>query len=151
MPLIPIQQNMLSNLVFHEIDPSVGYARRVIVISDNDKEIPMGTVVWRTKASGAVNQDAPFAVVSDAAAQLVADNELAVVFGDKYGCKDVFTTGAAAAAPHKAVAFVRGEVQLKDYLLMEALEIDDRGSDAYKALKAILESQGIIIERTLGA
>ena len=148
MPLIPIQESKLSNLVFHEIDPSVGYARRVIVLSDNETDIPMGTVVFRTAASGAVDQDAPFAVAEGS--DLVAANELAVVFGDHYGCKGVFTTGAAADAPHRAVAFVRGEVQLKDYLLMEALEIEDRDSAEYKALKTILESQGIIIERTLG-
>lgn len=149
MPLIPIEQDMLSELVFHEIDPSVGYARRVVNISDNETTIPMGTVVFRTKASGQLDQGAPFAVAETD--DLVATNEFAVVFGDAYGCKGVFTTGAAADAPHKAVAYVRGEVQLKDRLLMAALEIEDRDSAEYKALKALLEAQGIIIERTLGA
>lgn len=151
MPVIPIQSGALSDLVFHEIDPSVGYARRVINLADNDVEIPMGTVVFREATA---SQEAPYAVAD--AEDLVdgdegtdpADVDLAVVFGDQYGCKGVFTT--AATGQTKAVAYVRGEVMLKDYLLMESLGIDDRGDPSYQALKSLLEKQGIIIENTIG-
>lgn len=148
MPLIPIQNDALSNLVFHEIDPSVGYARRVINLSGNNVEIPMGTVVFREATT---DQDAPYAVATSADlldGDEPADIDLAVVFGDAYGCKGVFTT--AAAGTTKAVSFVRGEVFLKDYLLMDALKITDRTTPAYKALKSLLEEQGVIIENTIG-
>jgi len=143
-----IKTGALSDLVFHEVDPASGYARRVVEISDTDTEIPMGTVVFRSASAAA---GAPFAVaeVGDLHEDgVAADVELAVVFGDRYGCKGVFTTGASGNTG--AVAFVRGEVQLKDYLIMEALGITDRGSDDYLALKEILERQGVIIERTMG-
>lgn len=148
MALININQKMLSDLVFHEIDPSVGYARRVVNVAGAGAALPMGKLVFRTVASGVVDQAAPFAPVTAPTTQLVAANEVAVVFGDKYGCKDTFTTAGTGNTP--AVAFVRGEVQLKDDLLLSQNAIT-RGSADHKALKAILERQGIIIETTLGA
>jgi|SRR5690606_31733945 len=147
MALINIERDMLSDLVVHEIDPSVGYARRVIALSDTATAFPMGTVVKRTIASGQLDQGAQFAKA--AVGDLVATNEFAVVFGDAFGCKETFTTSGNAG--DKAVAFVRGEVILKDELLMKSLSITDRTSADYKALKALLEKQGIIIETTLGA
>lgn len=147
MALINIERDMLSDLVVHEIDPSVGYARRVIALSDTATAFPMGTVVKRAISAGALDQGAQFAKA--AVGDLVATNEFAVVFGDAYGCKETFTTSGVAG--DKAVAFVRGEVILKDDLLMKSLSITDRTSADYKALKALLEKQGIIIETTLGA
>lgn len=148
MALIDINQKMLSDLVFHEIDPSVGYARRVVNVTGAGAAMPMGKLVFRTVASGAVDQAAAFAPVTTPTTQLVSTNELAVVFGDKFGCKDTFVT--AETGQTAAVAFVRGEVQLKDDLLLSQNSIT-RGSADHKALKAILERQGIIIETTLGA
>lgn len=147
MPLIAITQNMLSNLVFKEMEPADGYARRVVNVTST-ADMPMGTVVFRSLASGAVDQDAPFAPVAQGGAELVAANEFAVVFGDKFGVKDVVE--GAATGTVAAVSFVRDEVQLKDDLLLSVNGIT-RGSAAHKALKALLEKQGIIIETTLGA
>ena len=149
MATIPVNQDNLSDLVFHEIDPSVGYARRVINLSNNDTEIPMGTVVFRAST---VDQAAPYAVATKG--DLMDDTapaddiDLAVVFGDAYGCKRVFTT--ADEGNTQAVAFVRGEVFLKDHLLLEALDIG-RDDAEYGALKGLLEDQGIIIETTINA
>lgn len=148
MPLIAINETRLSDLVVHEIDPSVGYARRVVNVSSTSAAMPMGTLVWRTTTSGVVDQAATYAKVSDVAAQAVAANELAVVFGDGYGCKDTFTT--ASSGNTKAVAFVRGEVILKDDLILSANGIT-RNSAGHKAVKALLERQGVIMEVTLGA
>lgn len=148
MALITIEQKMLSDLVFHEQDPSVGSARRVVNVTGAGAALPMGSLVFRTIASGAVDQAAAYAPVTAPTTQIVATNELAVVFGDKYGCKETFTT--AGSGTTAAVAFVRGEVQLKDDLLLSENTIT-RGSADHKALKAILERQGIIIETTLGA
>lgn len=147
MALIDIDTTYLSDLVVHEVSPSVGYARRVIALSDTATAFPMGTVVKRTIASGSLDQGAQYAKA--AVGDLVATNEFAVVFGDAYGVKETFTTSGVAG--DKAVAFVRGEVILKDELLMKSLSITDRTSADYKALKALLEKQGIIIETTLGA
>src|SRR5690625_788419 len=144
---ISIPQDALSKLVFHEVDPSVGYSRRVINLSNTSTDIPMGTVVFR---SATASQEAPYAVAtaSDLFDEDIQDVDLAVVFGDKYACREVFTTEEAGTTA--AVAFVRGEVQLKDHLLMESLGITDRGSDEYDALKSLLERQGVIIEYTTG-
>lgn len=147
MALIQIKRDMLSDLVVHEIDPSVGYARRVIAVSNTETAFPMGTVVKRAISGAALDQATQYAKA--AVGDLVATNEFAVVFGDGYGCKETFTTSANAG--DKAVAYVRGEVILKDELLMKSLSITDRTSADYKALKSLLEKQGIIIETTLGA
>lgn len=152
MALTVINQTTLSDLVVHEIDPSVGYARRVVKLSDTSKDVKMGTLVYRTTASGVVDQGATYAVVGDAAdvvTNVKAANEVAVVFGDKFGAKDTFKTGSGSGT--QAVAFVRGEVILKDELIMANHGITDRASAAYLAIKAILERQGIILETTLGA
>ena len=144
-----VEIHALSNLVLHEVDPASGYSRRVIEIADNDKEIPMGTVVFRSKGASV---DTPYSVATNAdihTGGVLEDVELAVVFGDALKCRGTFTT--AISGNTKAVAFVRGAVQLKDHLIMEALEIADRESDDYKALKHLLELQGVIIEKTLGA
>lgn len=146
MALININEQILSDLVVHEQDPSVGYARRVVNVAGAGADLPMGTVVFRTIASGAVDQGAAYAPVGTPATDLVATNELAVVFGDKYGFNPVVTT--AAVGNTAAVSYVRGEVILKDELLLSVNEIT-RDSAAHKALKAMLEKQGIIIETTL--
>lgn len=146
MALININEQILSDLVVHEQDPSVGYARRVVNVTGGGAEMPMGRIVFRTIASGAVDQAAAFAPVTTPATQLVSTNEFAVVFGDGYGFKPTFTS--AAVGDTKAVAYVRGEVILKDELLLSVNTIT-RDSADHKALKALLEKQGIIIETTL--
>lgn len=146
MPLQTFRQDYLSDLVAHEMAPYDGYARRVVNVTLTDA-IPMGTVVFRT--INAVNQNAPYAPVTpaNAATALVAANELAVVFGDKW--KAMLTIEPEATGDTPCVSFVRDEVQLKDHLLMQSLNITDRTSATYLALKALLERQGIILEKTL--
>lgn len=148
MALIQIDETVLSDLVAHEAAPSVGYARRVVKVVGAGAALPMGKLVFRTIASGAVDQDAPYAPVATPATELVGTNEFAVVFGDGYGAKKTFTT--AGTGNTAAVAFVHGEVVLKDALILEENGVT-RGTAAHKAVKALLEKQGIIIEKTLGA
>jgi hypothetical protein len=149
MPLINISTQMLSDLVFHEIDPSVGYARRVVNVTiAAPATIPLGRVVFRTIASGALDQNAPYAPLTTPGTQLVATNEFAVVFGDKFSYNPLVTADADGTTA--CVSYVRDEVQLKDDLLLSANGIT-RGSANHLALKALLEKQGIIIETTLGA
>lgn len=131
----------LSDLVIHEVDPSAGYARRVIKLTNTGAEIKQGAIAYRTVASGLVNQDAAYTLLDGEtdSAELADDtNEFAVIFGDEYSAQKVFTSADSDA---KAVAFVRGEVQLKDSVVYEASGID--GSEA--AVKALLEKQGIIL------
>lgn len=145
MPFTPINRTVLSDLVVHEFDPSVGYARRVITVQSEDP-LTMGTVVFRAKS---VNLNAPYAPIA-AASALVATNEFAVVFGDRYGCKEEWTVGAADTVPN-SVAFVGSgsPLILKDELIKETTGFDF-GDANYLALKQLLENQGIVIERTLG-
>ena len=147
MALININEQILSDLVVHEQDPSVGYARRVVNVAGAAATLKLGSVVFRTIASGAVDQSAAYAPLAPHPAELkLATNEVAVVFGDGYGFKTSFDT--ATVGNTKAVAFTRGEVILKDELLLSANSLT-RDSAAHKALKALLEKQGIIIETTL--
>jgi len=148
MPLQTFSQDYLTDLLAHEIAPYDGYSRRVVNVTlTAGSTIPMGTVVFR--AIDKTDQTAPYAPVTaaNAATALVDTNEFAVVFGDKWKAMPVITAEATGDTP--CVSFVRGEVQLKDHLIMESLEITDRDSDEYKALKGLLEAQGIIIEKTL--
>lgn len=143
------KQDMLSNLVAHwALSPYDSYQARVINVSlTKDDVVPQGTVVFRTKAPS--NQAAAFTVMTEAnaVASLAGTNEFAVVFGDKYSAKTEVVADATANTP--MIAFVSGPIQLKDHLLMEALEIEDRADAPYPALKGLLEAQGIIIEKTL--
>ena len=148
MPLININEDVLSDLVAKEAFPSAGYARRVVNVTGAGAALPMGTIVFRTIASGAVDQAAAYAPVATPATQLVATNEFAVVFGDGYGAKKTFTSAGSGNTP--AVAFVRGEVQLKDDMILSVNSLT-RDSAAHKAAKALLEKQGIIMLTTLGA
>lgn len=143
MALIEINRNVLSDLVVNEFDPSVGRARRVINVTTTE-DLPMGTLVFREKDG--LDLDAPYAPVTDAATQLVATNELAVVFGDKYSCKEVVEAGEDGVV--KAVAFVGFDVILKDKMVLEVNKIE-RDSEEHKALKAILERQDIILAETM--
>lgn len=140
-------QEILTDLIAHELRPYDGYSRRVVQVAAT-APMPMGTVVFR--AINRVNQNAPYSVVTpaNAATALVAANELAVVFGDKFGAKLVVENEDSGNTA--AVSFVRGEIFLKDHLLMDACGITDRTSAEYLALKAILETQGVLIEKTLG-
>ena len=142
MPFTAMIRTALSDLVVHEQDPSVGYARRWIVVQSTDP-LEMGTVVFRTKNASVT---APYAPVT-AAGDLALTNEYAVVFGDKYGCKETWNVGAADTDIN-SVAFVKGDVILKDKLLIETTGFAF-GSAQYLQLKQLLENQGIIIEQTL--
>lgn len=144
MPFVDFNRTQLSDLVVHEQDPSVGYARRVIVVQSSDTvPVVIGTLVFRVKN---VSVNAPYAPVTTNAA-LVATNEFAVAFGDNYSCKDEWIAAAAATAPN-TVAFVKGDVILKDALLLETTGFV-RGDADYLKMKQLLENQGIIIETTL--
>lgn len=145
MALVSIDETMLSDLVLNDNDPSAGRSRRVINVT-TAADLPLGTVVFRAITSGELDQGAAYGVAADT--DLVAANEFAVVFGDKLGCKAV--TKAEAGGTTEAVAFVGFDVILKDQLPIALLEIDRGGAD-HKALKALLERQGIILAETLGA
>lgn len=146
MALTTFSQDYLTDLLAHEIAPYDGYSRRVVNVTLS-APIKMGTVVFR--AANPVDQTAPYAPVTaaNATTALVDDNEFAVVFGDKWKAMTEIANATSGATP--CVAFVRGEVQLKDKLIMESINVTDRTTATYKALKGLLERQGIIIEKTL--
>tara|TARA_R110000744_G_C19371770_1_gene563150 strand:+ start:25196 stop:25651 length:456 start_codon:yes stop_codon:yes gene_type:complete len=151
MPLVnrPYDTQM-SDLVFHELDPTVGYTRECINVTPPAASAPvlMGTVVFRAKSA---DPAAPYAVLS-AAAQLVLTNEFVVVFGDHYGVQSSFVPSTIAAGSFNAVGFKRGPVQLKDYLIKQIAQDADGAnlSDAqFETLKEVLKVQDIIVEKTL--
>ena len=142
MALQNLNLNQLSNLVVHEVEPGEGYARRDILVTGAGATLKMGQLVKRTIAAGSLDQTAAYTpVVFTDDTQLVATNEFAVVFGDKYSAKDSFVT--AGSGDTKAVAFVRGEVQLKQGTVKSA---NAPATDAQmKKVKALLEKQGIVM------
>lgn len=154
MPFIALSRTDFSDLVYHELDPSVGYARQDLNITPPaaGAEVLMGTIVFRAKA-GANTAETPYAALS-AAADISADNEYAVVYGDHYQCKGEFVPRAIAAGQYNAVGFVgkNGALMLKDYLIKPIAQ-DADGADLtdaqFENLREVLASQGIIVEVTL--
>ena len=152
MPLVSMNRRVLSDLVFHEIDPSVGYSRQDLNITP-DGEITLGTVVVRAKA--ATNTAATPWTVLDAASDVVATNEFAIVYGDHFGFNEAFTPRTIANGRFNAVGFVgkNGGLQLKDWLVKEVAQ-DSEGAaltdTQFEQLRDLLKAQGIILEVTLG-
>lgn len=148
MPFTSYNRWMLSDLVVNEQDPSVGYARKVIRVAGTGT-LPLGAVVFRAKGT---DPTVPYAPVT-AAGNIATTNEYAVVFGDNYGFKEEITlSGATPAANGNAVAFVQGDVILKEYLLKQFLQ-DEDGADLtdaqFASVKHMLEQQGVRVEITL--
>lgn len=156
MPLVSLNRVIFSDLVLHELDPSVGYARQDLNVTppSGGAEIVMGTVVFRAK-SASNTQYTAYTVFSDAA-QLVTTNEFAVVYGNHYSCQESFVPRAIVANQYNAVGFVgkNGALQLKDYLVKQFAQ-DEDGADLtdgeFEQLRELLKQQGIILEVTLGA
>ena len=147
MPFVTMPHSQrLSDLVVHEMDPSVGYSRKCVNVTPPAASAPVeiGTVVFRTKG---VDPTAPYAVLS-AALDIVETNEFAVIYGDEYSFNPSFVPRAIAAGQFNAVGFVghSGALQLKEYYIKQrhaAL------SDAeFASLKEVLEKQGIIVLET---
>lgn len=154
MPFVPFNRTDLSDLVYHELDPSVGYARQDLNITPpaGGAEVKMGTVVFRAKAS-ANTASTPYAALSGAG-DISVDNEYAVVYGNHYQCKGSFVPRDIAEGQFNAVGFVgkNGALMLKDYLV-KAIAQDSAGaslSDAeFENLREVLASQGLLVEVTL--
>lgn len=151
MPFVPATfAKRLSDLIVHEIDPSVGYSRRSINVTPPADPVQMGQVVFRAKDS---DLEAPYAVLSDAA-QLVDTNEFAVVFGDHFGFNPEFTPRAVAAGSFNAVAIVGNgnAIQLKEYYVKQIAQDADGAAltDAqFETLRGLLEATGIQLLKTV--
>lgn len=146
MPVVarPLEP-LFSDLVFHELDPSVGYARECINVTPPAASAPvlMGTVVFR-----AISTDpaAPYAVLVNAS-DIVTTNEFAVVFGDAFGFNASYVPNAITAGVFNSVSFKRGPVQLKDYYLK--LRHANLNATQFASLKEVLKRHGIIVELTV--
>lgn len=145
MALIQRPYQLLSDLVVHEIDPSVGYARKVVPLTvAGDTTLKLGSVLFRAKG---VDPTAAYSVLT-ANTALVATNEFAVVIGDYYGYELAPITVTAAESPKNITAYVRGMVVLKDFKLEEAVKVNFAGITAGEiaTLKHLLEQQGVLVE-----
>lgn len=147
MPVVarPLEP-LFSDLVFHELDPSVGYARECINVTPPAASAPvlMGTVVFRAKST---DPYAPYAVLT-ANAAIVETNEFAVVFGNQFGFKASFVPDVVQTTNFNAVSFKRGPVQLKDYYI-KMRHIPGITAPQFETLREILKKQGIIVEITV--
>lgn len=143
----------LSDLVFHEVDPSVGYARESVNITPptGATTVDLGSVFFRAKS---LDPAAPYARLS-AAAQLVDTNEFVVILGDRFSFNPAFVPFAVAAGEFNAVGFKRGPVQLKEYFIKQVTQAaaGDGGAgltDAqFETLREVLKRQDIIVEVTV--
>ncbi len=148
MPLVSRPFYQLSDLVLHEKEPNLGTAREVIFVDvASDTPVTLGTVAYRAKAA----TDTAYAPLS-AAAQLVTTNEFAVLFGNKYGAKPEGFTLLAADTTDNAVAYVRDNVILKDYLLKQLYTTGGSPmltGPQFEGLRHLLKSQGVILEATV--
>ena len=154
MPFVPetfVQR--FSDLVVHELDPSVGYSRRDLNVTPITPAIRMGTVVYRAKSA---DLTAPWTVLASAT-PLVLTNEFAVVYGDHFSFNPSFVPRAIAAGRYNAVGFVgtSGALQLKEYYIKQVAQsaVVDGGAaltDAQvETLKGLLEQQGIQVLHTV--
>ena len=142
-----------SDLVVHELDPSVGYSRRDLNITPITPAIRMGTVVYRAKSA---DLTAAWTVLGGSA-PLVLTNEFAVVYGDHFSFNPAFVARAIAANQYNAVGFVgtSGALQLKEYYIKEVAKsaVNVGGAaltDAQvETLKGLLEQQGIQVLKTV--
>lgn len=142
-----------SDLVVHELDPSVGYSRRDLNITPPTQPVLLGTVVYRAKSA---DLTAPWTVLASAT-PLVLTNEFAVVYGDHFSFNPSFTPRAIAAGRYNAVGFVgtSGALQLKEYYIKQVAQsaVVDGGAaltDAQvETLKGLLEQQGIQVLKTV--
>lgn len=148
MPLVSRPFYQLSDLVLHEKDPAVGYAREVIFVDvAADVTLPLGTVVYRAKAA----TDTAYVPIT-AAAQLVTTNQFAVVFGDRYQAKPEGIPLKAADTTDNALGFVRDNVILKDYLLKQIYTPASSPMltpTQFEGLRHLLKEQGVILELTV--
>jgi hypothetical protein len=146
MPVVarPLEP-LFSDLVFHELDPSVGYARECINVTPPAASAPvqLGTVVFRATS---LDQYAPYAVLVNAS-DIVATNDFAVVFGNQFGFNANFVPDVVQTTNFNAVAFKRGPVQLKDYYIK--LRHANLTTAQFNTLKEQLKKHGVIIELTV--
>lgn len=142
-----------SDLVVHEMDPSVGYSRRDLNITPPAQPVLLGTVVYRAKSA---DLTAPWTVLASAT-PLVLTNEFAVVYGDHFSFNPSFTPRAIATGQYNAVGFVgtSGGLQLKEYYIKQvAKSATNVGGAALtdaqvETLKGLLEQQGIQVLKTV--
>lgn len=134
----------LSDLVVNELEPCVGWARKVVPVDiDEETEVAQGTVVFRARG---IDPTVPFAPIT-AAANLAITNEYAVLFGDNYNAKPTFfiTQGEAVSFFNQGV--ILKEKALKDIYVNGEDEILTEAQ--FEGLKLLLERQGIRVEHTL--
>ena len=102
-------------------------------------EMKLGTIVVRPKDS------APTVAwtVIDAAADAVATNEFAVVYGDHYGFKYDFTPKAVAAGKWNSIVVVR-DAAFKEFYIKENYATL-LGAAPYALLKQLMANQGLLV------
>ena len=147
MPFVTMPYSQqLSDLVVHELDPSVGYSRKCVNVTPPaaGAAVEVGTVAFRAAATDPL---APYAVLS-AAADIADTNEYVVIYGDEFSFNPSFVPRAIAAGQFNAVGFVghSGGLQLKEYYLKQrhAALTDAQ----FASLKEVLEKQGIVVLET---
>lgn len=154
MPFVPetfVQR--FSDLVVHELDPSVGYSRRDLNVTPITPAIRVGTVVYRAKSG---DFQAPWTVLASAT-PLVLTNEFAVVYGDHYSFNPSFVPRAITPGFYNAVGFVgtSGALQLKEYFIKQVAQDTVLNGGAalndtqFDLLKGLLEQQGIQVLKTV--
>jgi hypothetical protein len=145
MPLIQRPYQLLSDLVVHEVDPCVGYARKVVDVTvAANTTIKLGSVVFRAKGT---DPTVAYSVVADATS-FVTTNEFAVVIGDFYGYELSTIALTAATSPQKITVYKRGQVILKDFTLLAAVKLNFAGitDTQFGVLKHLLELQDVLVE-----
>ncbi len=136
MPLVNVSDNsVLGNLVVREFNPADGYCRDEVLFASGGSAttMPMGTVV--AKAAGATTYHKVAAGDLSAAGTVFG-----VVIGDHYDIKPTFTI--AANVQPLVLAYVRGPVQLSDYLIRQANTLTDA---QFTTLFGLMKAQGVIV------
>lgn len=135
MAFTKYSQAYLTDLFAHEVSHYPAYAAEELEVTLTE-DVKMGQLVFATD----VGEKYVPVTSANLATALVKGNLFGVLFGDNYS-----HNVEIAKETEKAIAVVRGMIQLKDKLIMESVGITDRTTDEYKKMKELLGAQGVII------
>lgn len=131
-----------SDLVKYEADLGEKIQRKVIkLILSASEAVTLGQVVWRLKGT---DPALGYTKVT-ASGHIVAANEFAVVFGDKFSYNPSFTADATTPELTPAVAYTNGYcgLILRNTLPDALLTAASLSAGNIASLKLLMENQGI--------
>lgn len=136
----------LSDLILQEYDSGTAYTRDAASVTPPATgKYKCGTLVFRAKG---LDPAAPYALATDA--DLVAENEFAILIGDHFQYESEIELLPVEAGKPNAVVLARGNAILASWVLEEVGKQNGLVEADFPKAYALLANQGIIVEKTYG-